>query len=198
MEESRKEFIKKAHSAACSEWKTNIESEFPKLFKKNDLVVGNWYTDDLDKGFLVFITKIKGDKYYGFGFNGSGTWSEGGNGSWGSITNDIDRLATNEEVNKSLTKEAKRLGFKEGVNFKLIERSVGMLNSTKITKDYEIVYEASRNRLVLERIGILYTIFNDGVWATIIEDTITKEEAKVITDKIEALKNELLNKKIID
>ena len=37
MKESRKEFIKKAHSAACSEWKENIEKEFPKLFKKDAL-----------------------------------------------------------------------------------------------------------------------------------------------------------------
>ena len=37
MKESRKEFIKKAHSAACSEWKENIEKEFPKLFKKEVL-----------------------------------------------------------------------------------------------------------------------------------------------------------------
>ena len=43
MKESRKEFIKKAHSAACSEWKTNIEKEFPKLFKEDALEVGRWY-----------------------------------------------------------------------------------------------------------------------------------------------------------
>ena len=36
MKESRKEFIKKAHSAACSEWKENIEKEVLTA----DLVIG--------------------------------------------------------------------------------------------------------------------------------------------------------------
>ena len=191
MKESRKEFIKKAHSAACSEWKTNIEAEFPKLFKEDDLVVGDyWYKNDctlvlicdlgLNVKYIPIYESIESNR---FGYSGLVCFK---------------RKATDEEVEQALIKEAKKRGFKEGVNFKLIEGGVGMLNSTKITKDYEIVYEALRNRLVLERIGILYTILKDGVWATIVEETITKEEAKVITDKIEVLKNELLNKTIID
>jgi hypothetical protein len=38
MKKSRKDFIKKAHENACSEWKTNIEKEFPKLFKEDALL----------------------------------------------------------------------------------------------------------------------------------------------------------------
>ena len=43
MKTTRKEFIKRAHQSACSEWKEQIEKEFPKLFKKDELVVGKWY-----------------------------------------------------------------------------------------------------------------------------------------------------------
>ena len=168
MKESRKEFIKKAHSEACSEWKTNIEAEFPKLFKKDDLVVGKWY-----KSRICLFNYQKHSKVYGF-FGDEGWIDE--NWTWSKRDSKVI-LATDEEVKQALIKEAKKRGFKEGVNFKLIEGGVGMLNNTKITKDYEIVYEASRNRLVLERIGILYTIFKEGVWATI-EETITKEQAE--------------------
>ena len=193
MKERRKEFIKKAHSAACSEWKTNIEKEFLKLFKKDDLVVGNWYTDDLYKGFLVFITKIKGDKYYGFGFNGSGTWSEGGNGSWGSISNDIDRLATNEEVDKVFEKEAVRLGVKVGSKVKCLCDGKTV---TVEEMEFKFTEDLTNFWVKQEETGTWCLLFEKGKWAKIV-DTITKEEAKVITDKIEALKNELLNKTIV-
>jgi len=34
MKQSRIQFIKDGHAAACSEWKERIEKEFPKLFVK--------------------------------------------------------------------------------------------------------------------------------------------------------------------
>jgi hypothetical protein len=172
MKQSRKDFIKQAHESACSDWKKNIEKEFPKLFKKDNLEVGKWYTDDLDQGFLVFITKIKGDKYYGFGFNGSGAWSEGGNGSWGSISNDIDRLATDKEVEQALIKEAKKRGFKEGVTVK------SSYDKTHI-RTIKSSFELSLNGLVFYcNEGNRTHLFNNGVWATIIKETITKEQAE--------------------
>tara|TARA_R110002153_G_scaffold51953_2_gene145845 strand:+ start:1055 stop:1594 length:540 start_codon:yes stop_codon:yes gene_type:complete len=176
MKESRKDFILELHLEAFPSRKTKIEKEFPKLFKNNGLVVGKWYKTD---GFLqIFSGKFGNGCTYGF--RRDGVYSA----SMGFHKNYTHYLATDKEVEQALIKEAKKRGFKEGVNFKLIEGGVGMLNSTKITKDYEIVYEASRNRLVLERIGILYTILKEGVWATIVEETITKEEAEKELGKI--------------
>ena len=43
MKKSTKEFIKRAHESACSEWKTEIEKQWPKLFIKTGLEVGKWY-----------------------------------------------------------------------------------------------------------------------------------------------------------
>ena len=169
MKKGRKELIKRLHDGAWSGIKKEIEKEFPKLFKKESLVKGEyWYKEN---GSLVLIIDLGGNVKYlpihesiednRFGYSGVVCF---------------ERKATDKEVEQALIKEAKKRGFKEGVSFKLIEGSVGMLNSAKITKDYEIVYEASRNRLVLKRIGILYTIFKNGKWATIIKETITKEQ----------------------
>jgi hypothetical protein len=172
MKDSRKDFIKNLHSEVSSGFKTVIEKEFPKLFKKDDLEVGKWYTDDLDQGFLVFITKIKGDKYYGFGFNGSGKWSEGGNGSWGSISNDIDRLATDKEVEKAHIKEAKKRGLKP-LNHRCIRD--GLIWNDNIGGKYE--FEANENTLYIGA----SCAFQDGKWSEIVEETITKEQAQEAT-----------------
>ena len=174
MKKGRKDFIKKAHENACSEWKTKIEKEFPELFKEDALVVGKWYKFGGD--YLICIEEINDKKGVVYGFMNNSWYKSNDFQLIGGFYQYI--LATDKEVEQALIKEAKKRGFKEGVSFKLIEGSVGMLNSTKITKDYEIVYEASINRLVLKRIGILYTIFKDGVWATIIKETITKEQAE--------------------
>ena len=187
MKESRKEFIKKAHSSACSEWKTNIEAEFPKLFKKDDLVVGKWYKEETTN-FLVFIKDLKHSSYAGYGFNTRGDWKD----SLGRIG--LQHIpATDEEVKKALIKEAKKRGFKEGVRIK----SIWMSGTAKLFYG-ELCFDGEFELCYKNNGGMLYTLFNNGVWATIVEETITKEEAKVITDKIEALKNELLNKKILD
>jgi len=74
MKKSRKEFIKKAHSAACNEWKKNIEKEFPKLFKKDDLKVGDWVKTV--NGAMFCIQKKEVNMFYGYGFGLFNTWDE--------------------------------------------------------------------------------------------------------------------------
>ena len=69
MKQSRKEFIKKAHSAACSKWKTNIEKEFPELFKKDGLEIGKWYKYPDVKNWNILITDNTKGKEKGVGFN---------------------------------------------------------------------------------------------------------------------------------
>ena len=161
MKESRKEFIKKAHESACSEWKTNIEKEFPKLFKKDALVVGKWYND---KGCL--FNYQKSSNVYGFFTDGIWTndpWSWGGKYS---------TLATDKEVEQALIKEAKKRGFKEGVNFKSnLMRGIGELFDGHFFFDnkFELCY---RNHG-----GVLYTLFKNGIWAEI-QETITREQAE--------------------
>ena len=176
MKESRKEFIKKAHSAACSEWKENIEKEFPKLFKEDALVVGKWYINIDGLKCLHFVTKITDSKeYFAYGFSFSNEWKNNkGFGSVNDYTNKNFRPATDKEVEEALIKEAKKRGFKEGVRIKskwMTNISANNLNG-KFVFDNKFELCAEANRLMK------YTIFEKGVWAEIIKETITKEQAE--------------------
>ena len=184
MKESRKEFIKKAHSAACSEWKANIKAEFPKLFKKDDLVVGKWYKyPDFENWKLLIKDNTKG-KEKGVGFNCSGIWMK----DWSTTgIPKLDRLipCLDEEVKQVLIKEAKKRGFfKIGNKFNsLFDDNNAVRTISKYDLETEIDYYYDDNELRsegLETYGELCSnplIFKDGIWATIVE-TITKEEAE--------------------
>jgi hypothetical protein len=166
MKESRKEFIKKAHSAACNEWKKNIEKEFPKLFKKGE--INGWYKSKEVKSWCVFIEN--GINRYGF--DAFGNWFGGRNYTY-ELEKD-DYKATDKEVEEALIKEAKRRGFKEGVRVdKLLYGNLGSLNGdSKTCENKEFIFW--RGHLC---IGNLLIFHNTGKWATIVE-TITKEQAE--------------------
>jgi hypothetical protein len=159
MKESRKDFIKQGHKAACSEWKEKIEKEFPKLFKRDALEVGKWYRDG---DFLQCFTGEFGNKV-SYGFNPCGDFSN----SIGLNKEDKFTPATDEEVEEALIKEAIRRGFKEGCEY------IGIRDLTiqKATKNIDVW---NCNSCI--DMGFDY-VFLDGKWATVIE-TITKEQAE--------------------
>jgi hypothetical protein len=179
MKESRKEFIKKVHSAASNEWKKNIEKEFPKLFKEDDLKVGKWYKyPDFENWKLLITDNTKG-KEKGVGFNCSEIWmkdwlTDGGN--------ELSSLipCSDEEVKEALIKEAKRRGFKKGVKFIRLSNGVimtvdglpyftnGRLSVISPKTEWSSVYKGGCSNPF---------IFDNGKWAEIIE-TITKEQAE--------------------
>jgi hypothetical protein len=163
MKQQRKEFIIQAHAAACSDWKTKIETEFPKMFKKDGVVAGKWYKSN---GFLQeFQGKFGNGSVYGFKRGGSYS------SALGFHEGDEHILATDKEVSKALTAEAVKRGFdRSDIKFKLIEGCVGELNERRITSAYQIVYQESEGELVLKTDGTLYTIFKNGIWAEIVEE----------------------------
>ena len=166
MKQSRKDFIKKAHENACSEWKTNIEKEFPELFKEDSLVVGKWYKWlGINKSIGVLGEKCKfhKDSYKLSYFIGEGSYT--------SCSSKYLEPATDKEVEQALIKEAKKRGFKEGVNYKTAsERLVQELvfNKLQFNQDGNGGYLTD---------GCRGSIFEYGKWATILE-TITKEQAE--------------------
>ncbi len=163
MKESRKEFIKKAHSAACSEWKENIEKEFPELFKEDALVVGKWYKSRS----CLFNYQKQGDVY---GFFTDGGWNNGG-WSWDGTS---AKPATEKEVEEALVKEAKRRGFKKNV---VIITSKTGVKRTLNSNNFEMI---GNNLVCLSSKGsyIYSSVFTNGKWAEIIKETITKEQAE--------------------
>ena len=169
MKESRKEFIKKAHSAACSEWKENIEKEFPKLFKEDALVVGKWYKRKKDLN-LWFLTHINNGCSFGYGFDYSGYWADESTGFNYSL--ELNR-ATDKEVEEALIKEANNISYKN-VKINNLE-SIGnvLLNHHSCISSDCYYYNVSENALwFMSRL-----IFWNGKWAEIVE-TITKEQAE--------------------
>ena len=176
MKESRKEFIKKAHSAACSEWKENIEKEFPKLFKGDALEVGKWYklTKDygnLEKGSVFPFIKYQG-LFEDYAVIGHSIFDNSKIDYRAPHSNTLTP-ATDKEVEQALIKEANNISYKN-VKINNLE-SIGnvLLNHHSCISSDCYYYNVSENALWF--MGRL--IFWNGKWAEIVE-TITKEQAE--------------------
>jgi hypothetical protein len=177
MKESRKEFIKKAHSAACSEWKENIEKEFPKLFKGDALEVGKWYklTKDyihLKKGSVFPFIKYQ-DSLEECAIVGHSIFDNSKTDFFAPFSNTLTP-ATEKEVEEALIKEAKKRGFKDGVKYKNRLDSFGFINDSCWEFNGKSNYLGQRGN----KVNRLHFIFDEGKWAEIIKETITKEQAE--------------------
>jgi hypothetical protein len=156
MKQQRKEFIIQAHAAACSDWKTKIEKEFPKLFKKDRLIVGKWYKYDDNTANALMVWNDSKDTY--------GFWS----GEYDENLSFFDErdkvLATDKEVSKALTAEAKKRGYKNG-NYKCM---IVSCNTLKVVDDF--FFEPSTGNLWMGKSGLSNQVFANGIWAEIIEE----------------------------
>jgi hypothetical protein len=177
MKDSRKDFIKQAHDAACSKWKKNIEDEFPKLFKQDALVAGKYYKL-LHRDGSFIVSNFNGDLNANqYGFTSTGEWSNHLGTAWFNSKSGTTNLMTEKEVGDALIKEAKKIGFKKGVKFiDVVDGELEVVDGN--------VYEYYPNMDILTL--NCDRIYKNGKWAKILE-TITKEQAekelgKVITD----------------
>ena len=168
-EEKIKEMAKLLHSFSNAEMKQKIEQWFPECFKQK-LEVGKWYQSK-DSYAIYFIEEILNteneNRVNAYGFNNDGIWSENANRSYGRIAKCF-RLATTEEVESMLIKEAEKRGLIEGVKInKLDNYYYGVLNTMIIGKpklelDGDILVTQSTN-------GYNTALMKDGKWATIVE-----------------------------
>jgi len=172
MKKSRKEFIKKAHSAACSEWKKNIEAEFPNLFKTKSFKKGDWIVSRL--GSVINVQEAGYDLclkpyLHGYGVDYVGDWVDNYKAFPISC-----RLATEEEVSQALIAEAEKRGFKKGAKLKrLLSVNQGSLSGDSNTCEDKAI-KIHRGHLF---IGNLMIFHETEGWAEIVE-TITKEQAE--------------------
>jgi len=148
---------------------------FPDAFKK-ELVVGNWIIKDNDSPWIVYIDKQNNV----YGIDTDGEWfssSKPENTIQIMLNNPKNRKATPQEVEAALICEAKKRGFVKNTSY-TITNGDGVINS----KDSErFCFDEYGNKLLFNN----WSIFEQGIWATIIE-TITIQEAE-----------KLLNKKIV-
>tara|TARA_R110000851_G_scaffold303558_1_gene461188 strand:+ start:331 stop:954 length:624 start_codon:yes stop_codon:yes gene_type:complete len=155
MKQQRKEFIIQAHAAACSDWKAKIEKEFPKLFKKDQLIVGKWYKYDDNTANALIVWNDSKDTY-GFW---SGEYSENL-----SFFIEGDKVpATDKEVSKALIQEANKRGYKNG-NYKCLS------SYPTIDKVKDGFYFEFGSLWMGEYNSFINKVFENGVWAEIIEE----------------------------
>lgn len=135
----------------------------PHLFKedKAELVPGNWYVYPAEPKFITYV-KENGRRY---GIGSSGFWFNDSD-----VVKDTNgyREATHEEITESLTKEAVKRGFKEGVYFRVPNsKTESVCGKSMMLNEWNssILYFGD------------YCIFKDGLWAEIIP-TISKEDAE--------------------
>ena len=169
MKERTKKLIIELHQSTGSVRSLEIEEEFPELFKEEALVVGKWYKYGSMDSLMVFNN---GKNTYGF-FNGKyGT-------NWYFSIGKTATLATDKEVEQALIKEAKKRGFKEGVVFNVTRDLWGVSKGGKtgyntiINNNFEY-----SNSVRVNCTDCCMSIFTKGVWAEIIKETITKEQAE--------------------
>lgn len=171
MNKQKQQFIKELHSDSRPDLKTRIERLFPKLFKK--LEVGKWYKEPNYGSAIYCITSIESNRNFSaYGFNWENRWTDK-KLDFGTTEDSSLTPATNKEVEEALIKEAKKRGFKEGVNFNVCR---GSRNVQEFKSGH---YFRMRNdgALCIRAAGC-GTVFYKGKWATIIKETITKEQAE--------------------
>ena len=164
-----KELLKEAYNSndVCQEWKDKIKEAAPKLFPENVLEVGKWYKSDLNR--ILCCTKNSGDTFSAYGIEPNGDWIKD-QSDW--ITSYFIP-ATDKEVEDALIKEAKKRGFKEGVETDCLLGWGGAITS-KIKYTFgELRVDVSGEA---RNTSGWSTIFYEGKWATIIE---TKKEMTV-------------------
>jgi len=127
------------------------------------LEVGKWYITDANHKFVI-IEKIDNVWAVCYGFTTGDSWYENGNRCV--LNNDFGaRLMTNKEVETALIKEAKKRGFKEGVNIK------GMITGNRSLLKKGVLF---LDHLEWLRMGVHNSyapvIFKNGKWAEIIEE----------------------------
>jgi len=171
--EVSKEFILEAYSSACPTWKAKLEKEFPTVFVKEELELNRWYKSK--NGSLIYPISLKEEfnnayNYYGF-CEGGTKWTDK---DWTNMPKNF-RLATPQEVETALINEAKRRGFKEGCDFIDVNK--------RTIKNAAGIFLFNSNVNFLAFCG--GAIFDDGKWATIIEQPLTLEQ------RIENLENQL-------
>ena len=144
--------------------KETIEEWFPSEFPK--LEAGKWYKDvRQDSNMLLYLKEITNRDCLAclsYGFNMSGEWSELMNrGNF--VFERYMTLATPQEVEEALTKEAVKRGFKEGVN-------VGNFNgiNKELVHSDRIVFDLECNLFYMGGT----CIFKYGIWAEIVSEPI--------------------------
>lgn len=169
-------FIKEAYEAACETWKGKIKKEFPKLFEVKP-IIGKWVKGDNSTFMGVILDEEFSAKMNGYGVNFLGNWVDRLNldgDNWSKFT-----LATKEEIETMLWKEAEKRGIGRDTNLEF--HADNNVSCSDTDGGYIISYGYYSDTLWNSK-GVVYY---RGRWS------IPLNENKEIQDKIDSLQKQL-------
>ena len=134
-----------------------IRKECPKLFE-SEIKIGDWISSKINKKVAIKITDIKDTELFGYGINYKGEWID--EKVVGELTSDLFVLKP-QEVENALINEAKKRGFKVGVEF------ITPINEFLSTCNEIFTFDYDRNSLFNNSMAV----FCDGKWSKITTPT---------------------------
>lgn len=132
--------------------------------------IGNWYKTNNNVGTFC-ITSLSPLRAYGIANDGIWKDETRKNGGFRISMNRSQKEASNKEVEEALIKEAERRGFRKNIDKSWDSRPIISFNNSK-PEHVGAFWDFEKNTLKTTGTGYL-TIFKDGKWAEIIEDTLT-------------------------
>ena len=159
-----------------------LQEFVPEAFK-TELEVGRWYRLKGNPEILALYDCFKHHRPYAYIFNENGNYEYRVEFSLFELPTYWE-LATEEEVREALINEAKKRGFNNIGNLK-IKNTFGGISNGFVTLTNNFYYDYKGNTLRLD--GAL--IFNNGVWAEIIEEP---KETEPTEEEIKRVLNYLL------
>ena len=148
-----------------------LQKFIPEAFE-NKLEVGKWYKLKDNPKILALYDCFKHHRPYAYIFNEKGDYEYRVEFSLFELPTYWE-LATEEEVREALINEAKKRGFNNIGNLK-IKNTGGSISNGFVTITNDFYYDYKVNTLRLD--GVI--IFNNGVWAEIIEEPKETEPTK--------------------
>ena len=148
-----------------------LQKFIPEAFETK-LEVGRWYKLKDNPKILALYDCFKHHRPYAYIFNEKGDYEYRVEFSLFELPTYWE-LATEEEVREALINEAKKRGFNNIGNLK-IKNTVGSISNGFVTITNDFYYDYKGNTLRLD--GAI--IFNNGVWAEIIEEPKETEPTK--------------------
>lgn len=152
------------------------------LVKREEIKLGNWYFQDGNMFYASVIGNraISGvHRVYGYGFD-DGEWEDLSNtttGGWTFVPPETPfRLATKEEVEEALRREAKKRGFVKGVKFRNFQGKIQTITRehhfSNLGEGYNGLCCGGTPEEEWNKEGCSSNayIFNNGKWAEIIEE----------------------------
>ncbi len=152
-------YTKKKCKSKISKWSKRLEE------CKDELIVGRWYRWDKYNNFIFMFNGEYGDSTEvtnkNYGINILGDWSEG----VGVHDTKEYTLATDEEVQQALEKEAVNRGYRNG-NYKCLDDP----SKTRVFENP--VYVLRQGSLFIKEGTYINVVFQNGIWAEIIEEPV--------------------------